>query len=147
MRRQRASSSQKYLRRQAQNFPPPSRPQLSTDRPSNPRSKHLLLVIKEHTRVVIELDYPPIRSRPRLLRAYDESSPDVPLLHFHSCGRKECGCWDGPCAFYDADYLVADTAPAVVDFVLEDVHALNDKRTRVVYDLERKVSILYQNEV
>ena len=53
-------------------------------------------------------------------------------------GRDLAG--DGAGALDDADDLVADGAPAVVDLLLEDVDALDEDCARVVYDLADKTS-------
>ena len=53
---------------------------------------------------------------------------------------------DGASAFDDTDDLVADAAPAVVDFLLEDVDALDEECPRVVYDLSNKEAKCYEYE-
>lgn len=46
-----------------------------------------------------------------------------------------CAGGDGPRTLHDADDLVADAAPAVVDLIFENVDALDEERPRVIYDL------------
>lgn len=127
-----------HLRRQTQNLAPALHPQIRTNNPSNPRPQHLPLIIQQHRRIIVEPHHASVRSPHRLPRAHDHRSPNVPPAHFYRGRGEGCGRGDGTRAFDDADDFVADGAPAVRDFVFEDVDAFDDERAGVVDALGSK---------
>lgn len=129
----RSTSRETHLGSQTDDLPPPLHTQIRTNDPTYPRAQHLALVVEEHGRVVIEADETAVRSADGLARAYDDSAADVSLADLGRGGGGLAG--DGAGALDDADDLVADATPAVVDLLLEDVDALDEECPGVVYDL------------
>ena len=122
-----------HLGSQTDDLPPALHAQICTDDATYARTQHLALVVEENGRVVVETDEAAVWSADGLARADDDSAADVALTDL---GRGGGGlARDGASAFDDTDDLVADAAPAVVDFLLEDVDALDEECPRVVYDL------------
>ena len=125
-----------HLGSQTDDLPPSLHSQVCTDDPTDTRAQHLALVVEEHSGVVVEPDEAAVWPADGLARADDDSAADVALADLGRGGRGLAR--DGASAFDDTDDLVADAAPAVVDFLLEDVDALDEECPRVVYDLSNK---------
>jgi hypothetical protein len=133
-----------HLGCQADYFPPPLHPQVRADDPTNARAQHLALVVQQHRRVVVEAHQPTVGPSHGLPTPHDDRASHVATSHLERVGnrlrtraRTRAGAGvDGPGALDDADDLVADAAPAVVDFVFEHVDALYEERARVVYYLD-----------
>lgn len=124
-----------YLRSQTDDLPPALHPQVGADHAAYARSQHLPLVVQQHRRVVVEADEPAVRSADRLAGTDDDGASDVAPADLEGGGGQARAGGHRTCAFDDADDLVSDAPPAVVDFVFEHVDALDDERARVVYDL------------
>ena len=124
-----------HLGSQTDDLPPSLHPQVCTDDPTDTRAQHLALVVEEHSGIVVKPDEAAVWPADGLASADDDSATDVALADL---GRRGRGLdRDGASAFDDTDDLVADAAPAVVDFLFEDVDALDQQCARVVYDLLR----------
>ena len=123
-----------HLGSQTNDLPPSLHSQICTDDPTDTRAQHLALVVEEHSGVVVEPDKAAVWPADGLARADDDSAADVALADLGCRSRGLAG--DGASAFDDTDDLVTDAAPAVVDFLLQDVDALDEDGPRVVYDLE-----------
>ena len=96
--------------------------------------------IQQHTRVVVEPHEAAVGSPDRLPGAHYNSTPDVssPNLDSIACRR----CRNGTRAFDYTDNLVPNRSPAIVDLLLENVHALDQECSRIVYDLEQHEPVL-----
>ena len=114
-----------HLGSQTDDLPPALHTQVRADNPTDTRAQHLALVVEEHGRVVVETDEAAVWSADGLARAHDDSAADVALADLGRGGGGLAG--DGARTFDDADDLVADAAPAVVDLLLEDVDALDEE--------------------
>ena len=131
--RQRAGT---HLRSQTNDLPPSLHTEVRAHNTTYPRPEHLTLVVEEHSGVVVETDEAAVRAADGLAGADDDGAADVALADL---GRGGGGlASDGAGALDDADDLVADAAPAVVDLLLEDVDALDEECSRVVYDLQEE---------
>lgn len=122
-----------HLGSQTDDLPPALHTQIRADDATYARAQHLALVVEEHGRVVVETDEAAVWSANGLACAYDDSAADVALADLGRGGGGLAG--DGARTLDNADDLVADAAPAVVDLLLEDVDALDEECPRVVYDL------------
>lgn len=121
--------------------PPPSK--FRTNRPTYPRPQHLPLIVQQHRSIIIKSNKPAIWRPHRFFRPHDHRATYVASTNFDGGGR---GCGekgDGSGTLDDADNLIADSSPAVVDFVLEDVDTFDEQRSRVVDDL--RWSFQYKN--
>ena len=123
-----------HLGSQTDDLPPALHAQICTDDATYARTQHLALVVEEHSGIVVEPDKAAVWPADGLARADDDSAADVALADLGRGGRGLARDWAS--AFDDTDDLVADAAPAVVDFLLQDVDALDEDGPRVVYDLE-----------
>lgn len=124
-----------HLGSQAHNLAPSLHPQVGADHPANPRAQQLALVVEQHRRVVIEAHPPSVRASDGLPGSDDDGAPHVAAADLEHVGNGLRAGGDGPGALYDADDLVADAAPAVVDFIFEHVDAFDEECARVVYYL------------
>ena len=123
-----------HLWSQADDLAPSLHAEVCAHHAANTRPKHFALIVQENSSVVVESDEAAVWSSDCLPRPDDHGASDVAPAHFDSvaCGR---GGSYWACAFYDADNLVADGAPTIVDLLPEDVDALDEECSRVVYDL------------
>lgn len=132
-----------HLGCQANYLSPPLHPQVRAHDPTDSRAQHLALVVQQYRRVVVEPHQPTVRSSHGLSTPHDDGASHVTASHLERVrdglrarARASTGPRGyGPRAFHDADDLVADAAPTVVDLVFEHVDAFDEQRTRVVYDL------------
>lgn len=122
-----------HLGCQTDNLSPAFHAQVSTNHATYPRSQHLPLVVQKHRSIVIEANQTAVRSPDNLLCTDNDGTTYIPSSDLG--GR--CGgcCIDWACSLDDAHDFVADTAPAVVDFLLEYVDALYEQRAGIIYDL------------
>ena len=132
-----------HLGCQANYLSPTLHPQVRAHDPTDSRAQHLALVVQQYRRVVVEPHQPSVRSSHGLSTPHDDGASHVTASHLERVrdglrarARASTGPRGyGPRAFHDADDLVADAAPAVVDLVFEHVDTFDEQRTRVVYDL------------
>lgn len=122
-----------HLGSQANNLAPSLHAKVRAHHAANACPKHFALVVQEHGSVVVEPDEAAVWSSDCFPCPDDHGASDVSPAHLDSIAS--CGGRDWACAFYDADDLVSNRTPAVVDLLLEDVDALDQERSRVVYDL------------
>ena len=114
-----------YLGSQTDNLAPTLHAQVCADDPTNTRAQHLALVVQQHGGIIVEPDEAAIWPADSLPCAHDDSTADVALADLGGGGR--CLARDGPGTLHDADNLVADATPAVVDLLLQDVDALDEE--------------------
>lgn len=125
-----------YLGSQTNDFPPTLHPQVRTHDATYTCSQQLTLVVEKDRGIVVEPDEPPVWSSDGLLCANDDRATHVPPANLN-IGGKTCrlGYWPRP--LDHTDNFVTDAAPAIVDFLLQDVDALDEDSPRVVDDLEK----------
>ena len=123
-----------HLGCQANYLSPPLHPQVRAHDATDSRAQHLALVVQQHRRVVVEPHTPSVRSPHGLSTPHDDRASHVTPSHLERVRdglRARAGASTGPRgygprAFHDADNLVADAAPAVVDLVFEHVDAFDE---------------------
>jgi hypothetical protein len=125
-----------YFRCQAHNFPPTFHSEIRTDHTIDTRAQHFSFVVQQNRGIVVESDKPSIRSPDRFPSADNHGASDIPTSDFDSGSRSLHGCRNGTRGFNDANYLVANGAPAVVNFLFENVDTFDEQCARVIYDLE-----------
>ena len=124
-----------YLWGNADNLPPSFHSQVCAYDTTYPRSEHVSLVVQQNCGVVVKPNEPAVWSSNSLLGTDDDGATNVPLADFYSRTRRLSSSRYRSCAFHDADNFVTNTAPAVVDLLLENVDAFDQEGAGVVYDL------------
>ena len=114
-----------HLGSQRNNLAPTLHPQICADNTTDTRAKHLTLVVQEDGSIVVKTNETAVWPANGFPGADDDSTTNVSLADL--CGRGGCLARDWTGTLDDADDLVADGAPAVVDLLLEDVDALDEE--------------------
>jgi len=125
-----------HSRGQTNNLSPSLQPQIRTHYATNTCSEHFPLVVEKYSGVVVKTNEAAVRSPHWFARANDDSASYVSSAYFHRIDGSLGSSRDRSC-FLDDDYnLIANGAPAVGDFVFENVNTLDNECPRVIYNLD-----------
>jgi hypothetical protein len=98
-------------------------------------TQHLVLVVQEHHRIVIESHPVTIWPTDGLFAVDNNGAMHVTTVDLEDIGDGLGTGANWLCMLDDADNLVANTAPTIVDLIFEHIDALYKEAPQVIYDL------------
>lgn len=130
-----SSDKQTHPRSQTRNLSPAFHAKVCADHTTNTCSQHFAFVVQKDGCVVVEADPATVWPADGFACPDNNGASDVSAANLD--GSKGCLCsgGDGASVLDNANYFIANGAPAVTDFVFEDIDTFNDERAGVVYDL------------